>query len=221
MSISTDLITKRIKHIRKSKRRSIHDCAKILGISRETYLGIEAGTLSLSLPELELLAIYLGINPSDILNEDEHHPLLTAYLDEDVRPHYLNLREKMIRAQFAAQRNQKTLTLEEMTDATQIPLEDLLAYENGDEPIPLEDLIKLSDYLEIPLHTLHEPIWEITAIPDKAETVDHWQPEPLRVEREDGSHEEDPYIQLMNALKKLPMQDQAEISKLLLGKLRT
>lgn len=218
---TTEVITKRIKYIRKSKRRSMHDCATILGLSRESYHAIEAGTTPLSLPELELLAIYLGVNPSDFLNEDSHHPLYSAYLDEDIRPQFLALREKMIQALIAIERTNNNLSWEDIEAATQISVDQLLEYDNGDSPIPLHDLIKISKYLEIPIDEFYEPVWSSATIKQTVAVNDDWQPEFSGEKPKEITLEDDPYRNLLTALKSLPLQDQADIAKILLEKLKS
>ncbi len=221
MSVTTDVITKRIKFIRKTKRRSMHDCATILGLSRETYHGIETGTAPLTLPLLELLAIYLGVDLSDFLDDHQQHPFYAAFLKEDLRPRYVELREKMIRARIALEVAHNDLTLEDMAAATQIAQEKLQAYQNGETSIPLQDLISISAYLELPLQTFSEPIWAGDNGQNASGITDQWQPEFTPATAESEPLEEDPFSDLMAALKKLPTQDQADIAKIILEKLRS
>lgn len=225
MSVTSDVITKRIKFIRKSKQRSMHDCAKILGLSRETYHGIETGTAQLTLPELELLAIYLGVDLSDFLDDDQGHPFYAAFLKEELRPRYVELREKMIRARIVQEVAHKDLTLDEMAADTHITEENLQAYHNGLTPIPMQDLIAISNYLELPLQSFSEPIWPGDKSKNAKGEQGQWQPEfaptPANAEPNDGPFNEDPFSDLMAALKKLPPQDQADIAKIILEKLRS
>ena len=79
MTELTDHIPERIKTIRKSKRRSIHDCATILGLSKGTYLNIEKGLEPITLPELELLALYFEEDLSVFLNRDQSPNANTAF----------------------------------------------------------------------------------------------------------------------------------------------
>jgi transcriptional regulator with XRE-family HTH domain len=225
MSVTSDVIIKRIKFIRKSKQRSMHDCAKILGLSRETYHGFETGSTPLTLPELELLAIYLGVDLSDLLDDDHHHPLYTTFLKEDLRPRYVELREKMIRARIAQEVAHKDLTLDEMAATTQIPQENLQAYRNGETPIPLQDLIAISNYLQLPLLSFSEPIWPGNDGQGSTGAQGQWQPEfapaPAEAEPIEEPFNEDPFSDLMTALKRLPPQDQADIAKIIHEKLRS
>jgi len=221
MPETVDFVLKRIKAIRKSKRRSIHDCATILGISKETYHDIEKCTIQLTLPELELLAIYLGENPADLMNSKHSSLANSAFLSEDLRPQFMNIREKMVRALIAMQRKQRSVTLEDMHLATHITLEKLEAYDDGTLPIPIDDLIKMCSFLEISLDSLHEPIWPTRAEPDKNRPHADWQPEYHSSESKGTPDHEEPYSDILKALKKVPKQDQAFIAKYLIEKIRS
>lgn len=220
MPVANDIITNRIKHIRKSKRRSMHDCATILGLSRETYHNLESGTYPFTLPELELLAIFLGVNPADFLDEEHHQPY-SDYLNEDIRPRYLILREKMIRAMIAIERETRSMTLEDIAQATRIPLNDLQSYDSGDKPVPLDDLFKISTCLELPLSTLLAPFWETADVSVEMAFEANWQPEFIEEVQPEAVLADDPYQDLLAALKLLPHNDQAQIAKLLLEKLKS
>lgn len=220
MSITTDHIIQRIRQIRKSKRFSIHDCATILGYPKKTYHSIEEGTTPLSLPELELLALYFGVSPALFFNDDQL-PIYPLLLKEDIRPHYLNLRGKMIQAMLAGAQDRKGYSLKDIEEATDIPGDVLKAYNNGDCPIPLQDLLQIIDFLDIPLDALIEPVWEADNIPEKISTNDDWQPEFVETETNEIQVEEDPYQDMLAAFRSLPKTDQAQIAKILLDKLKS
>ncbi|MFU8826752.1 MAG: helix-turn-helix domain-containing protein [Brevefilum sp.] len=221
MAETNDLILKRIKYIRKSKRRSIHDCATILGLSNETYHGVERGTTSLSLPELELLAIYFGENPSDILSRDQPPRSYAAFLQEDLRQQFIQIRQKMLRALISQEREIHGITLEDLQEATQIPLETLQAYDTGTEPIAIDDLIKISTVLEIPLDALHEPLWPSKTDPTEKAVRETWHPEFEPDNKAGDPPLDEQYADVFKAFSRVSKEDQAFIAKYLLEKLRS
>lgn len=221
MSETQNRIINRIKSIRKSKRRSIHDCARILGITKETYHNIEKGSAPISLPELELLAIYLGESLTEILTDEMQSPSKAVFLNEEIRPQFIKIREKMLRALIALARENRTATLSDIQQATHISLDTLEAYDQGALSIPIEDLLKIGMFLEIPLESLLEPLWpsEITSheeLPKEAWTPEY-QTDPLMKMPE----LDDPYSDILKAFQMVPKQDQAYIAKYLLEKLRS
>jgi len=217
MSTNSDQIIIRVKHIRKSKRLSLKDCAKVLGISKKTYRSIEEGARSLSLPELELLAFYLGVVPSALLENDQSMAPFPNILKKDIRPHYLTLRNKMISALLTTVREDKVLPFEVLQEATQIPETILHAYENGEIPIPLTDLLMITEYLEIPHNVLFEPVWLADTDQEKPWSKNGWSPE---FSQEETGLEDDGYSVVLQALKRMPEADQAHIAKIILKKLR-
>ncbi len=221
MPTTIEQITKRIKQIRKSKRIKIHDCASILGFPKETYLGIEEGITPITLPELELLAIYFGVDPSVFFDFGHLDILYPTLLNDDIRSKFIILREKMIRAALAEARKKKNLTLEDIQKETDIPFAILQEYDNGNFPIPLNDLIKIGDYVNIPINMLLYPDWAQSAPHHENQNLGDWHPEFNKITTQEVLSDNEPYENLINALKKLPNEDQAQIAKFLFEKLKS
>lgn len=217
----TDQIVKRIKEIRKSKKLSQKSCAKILGLTKEAYRGIEDGNTSLTLTQLELLAIYFDVLPTALIDKDLHfqsHPLLQ---NEDIRPQYQTLREKMIRAMLTIEREEKAVSLDELEQATGIPLNLLQAYDKGEATLPLIDLIKITECLDIPIDALFEPVWIQESSNEKTTLMAEWQPEFADPVTDQATLHDDPYQVFHQAFQTINKADQAQIAKILLEKLRS
>lgn len=221
MPDNKDFIHKRIKYIRKSKRRSIHDCASVLGISNEMYHSIESGETPLTLPELELLAIYLGEKPTDLLTSEKHPQTFASVLEENNRSKFVQIRGKMLRALIAIERDKQAVSIEDVHLGTDIPLENLHAYDGGSAEIPLDDVIKICNFLELPLDALHAPLWPTTLPPEASSSNQDWNPEFVLTDADEQSPADDSFNAIVIALKKLPQEDQAYIAKYLLTKLRS
>jgi transcriptional regulator with XRE-family HTH domain len=220
MPKKSDRIIRHIKYTRKIKGHSKQDCAMILGVSKDTYHSIETGKTALTLPQIELLSIFLGIKLSTLFEvEPPQHPQATV-LNDDVRPHYLVLRNKMIRAMLSIELENQSLTLEKIAKDINIPLNVLQRYDSGEEPVPMDDLLKISDYLGISLDALYEPI----ALNDKQRETSSvktgWQPEFAAEETQKAPIVDDPYVDLLKAFQKIPTVDQAHIAKTILDKLK-
>jgi len=131
---------------------------------------------------------------------------------------YKQLRHKMIRAKFIVEQNQ---SLEKIHELTQIPMEQLESYRKGDSPIPLDHLLQICDVLEL---TPNAFLNVLTSQRDTEKTntnQEEYSPEFPQWERENHEQVEDPYVYLLNALKRIPIEDQADIAKTLLNKLKT
>jgi transcriptional regulator with XRE-family HTH domain len=220
MSIKSSVIVKRIKSSRKFQDRSKKDCADILGLSVDTYHSIETGETPLTLPQLELLSIFLDVKLSDFLQTEPPQPIYVTVFNEEIRPQYLTLRDKMIRAMLSLELKNHSLIMEEVSQTIHIPLDDLQVYFSGEESIPVDDLFKISEYLSLPIDKLYEPIglFEAQQVPPSVKAS--WQPEFTNEEIQEPLPEEDPYMDLIKAFRKLPFVDQAHIAKTILEKLK-
>jgi len=210
----------RIKSIRISKQQSIHNCAAILGVSAEAYHNKENGAEPISLPELELLAAYLDIDLSDFLSEKPKDKESPVFLDENLRPQYLRIRDKMLWALITFEQEKQALSLEDIQNATHIPVEALDLYNRGEVPVPIVDLIKISDFLGISTDKLLETFGENELKSVNSNNFEDWQPEypSSSVAQTDNG---DTFIDIIEAFRKISKQDQALIAKYLLEKLKS
>lgn len=218
MPTDTHLISSRIRDIRKSKHLRTKDCAKALGVSKETYRNFEKGLSPISLPELELIAFYLGVTPTALIENNQGFTAFSNLLHEDIRPQYLTLRRKMVGAMISAAREVQAVSVEDLKQATQIPADRLYAYEKGDIPIPLSDLFLISDYLEISYKALFATVWL-----DESSDGYPWQENknPQDFSNADSAPDDDVFSVLLHAIKQMSSSEQAQIAKIILEKLRT
>lgn len=213
-------IANRLKEIRIIKQRSLHDCAKLLGISKEEYLGFENGQNFLCLPELELLAFFFEIPPESLLTESTINFDHFAILQDDKKSIFTNLRSKMITSQLASERQKLGISLEEMNKRTGISLETLETYESGRSSIPLDHLILICDQLDLSIQSL------LFHLESKDENIDdspeqaEWGPELLEQEPDIVEDNGDLYQHIIQGIKSIPKKDQAEIAKTILQRMR-
>ena len=208
----------KIKTIRMSLHFSIHDCAKLLGISQGNYLAFEKGESHLSLPDLEILALYFGL-PLEAFFTDQYKRLYQLTLLQDsIRPHYQLLRQKVIRTQLSLERQAAGLSLEQLSEATGIPSETLHIYEEETVPIPLDDLQKICQKLGKHLDSFFpddRQIAETLRLPGQAGTD--------LVEEEifaEGDELDESFVQILAKLREIPKADQAEIAREILNILK-
>jgi transcriptional regulator with XRE-family HTH domain len=205
----------KIKTIRKSLHFSIHDCAKLLGIPQGNYLAFEKGEQQLSLPDLEILALYFGLPLKALFSENIRRLYQLTLLHDSIRSHYQLLRQKIIRTQLVLERKAAGFTLEWLQDATGIPLETLQTYEQDGLPIPINDLQNICSHLgkQMDIFFPDEGDFEnLIATPEEENELSRDQLDPDSGESLD---------ELLTVLKKVPKEKQAEIAKVLLDKLRS
>ncbi|MCB2202789.1 helix-turn-helix domain-containing protein [bacterium] len=219
MAQSTENTLQRISDIRRTLQRSVHDCAGILGISEAKYLAFEQGRESLSLPDLELLSLYLNIPLQELFDKDVHTSSSHHLLQLNIRPQYKQLREKMIQTKLILARESKGLSLFDLAQETDIPEKTLQAYELGQLPIPLNHLKSICEALGCSIDTFFPEDNALNGAPKVNNRQGRWQPEYPNNEAAPNP-EEDPYRQLLAALKQIPEEDQARIAKQLLELLK-
>jgi len=214
-------IIEQIKQVRTRKQQSIHNCAMILDISKVNYLKFENGEKPLSLPEIELLATYLGIPLQNLFDEGPVKDDSLIILQDEVQPQYRNLRQKMIRAKMNAEKANKGLSLEDLHQETGIPLESLKFYENGDLPIPIHHLIKISKVLSLPMDAFFNQEIMAESRASQQKSPPNWQQEYPESDDEKRISAGEAHSPLEIAISMLPIEDQAAMAKSLLEKLKT
>lgn len=133
-----------IQDARRHAGRAVAQCADAINLSPEQFEEAEQGDRVLSLPELEVLAIYLGVPMA--------HFWGTQTLDDLPEPNYgdvLALRHRIVggllkQARLDAQRSQEALADQIGVDEATIE-----AYEQGQKEIPFLHLEELAQTLGV------------------------------------------------------------------------
>lgn len=215
-------IAERVKKIRKLKNRSLHDCAKRLDISKKDYHQFEEGQGVLSLPEIELLAIFLEVPIPSLFEPSEAGLDRLLLLSDERKPSYKHLRNKMIQTKLNIEMADLDISVENLNQDTGIPLETLKSYQNNGARIPFAHLAIICDRLGISIKSL---LPEETQANQEAPMHEHlkqlqWQPEYHDNENNDLVDEDKQLQEIFRAIKNLTLKDQAEIAKILLEKLK-
>jgi transcriptional regulator with XRE-family HTH domain len=134
-----DLICKAREHVRHTKK----SCAEILDISPDAYTKAEAGEYDLSLPDLEILAMFLDV-PMGYFWGTEQLDLTPAVNYEEWR----TLRNRVIGVLLSQYRIQSRKTHEALAEHLDIDVDRIKAYETGDVPIPYLHLEALSRFTD-------------------------------------------------------------------------
>ena len=135
-----------VRMARQKHHAEIADCARVIGVSEEEFTGIEQGDWAVSLPQLEMLAYYLGI-PVDyflgnqVLHTEQHKP---EQLDAK---QVTGLRQRVIGVTVRKTRLQRGLSLEQLSEKCGLSKEQLERYEYGQEAIPLPELELIAEKL--------------------------------------------------------------------------
>ena len=218
---NVDTILRRIQQVRKRRQRNIHECAAFLNLSKEAYLGFEQGSEMLTLPEIELLAYYFGVSPVIFFTPTHIEIQLPAVLDDQLQPHYVQIRHKMIMARISSEMQKKSISLDLLHELTGIPHIELDVYIKGEKSIPLDNLMEISRALELPADKLVDNDLSDDVSDKQPAYENHWEHEFIQSGDQNTVQENSAYFQLVSALRALPKKDQAEVAKILLEKLKS
>jgi transcriptional regulator with XRE-family HTH domain len=150
-----------VRSARQAAGRSVEDCARATGVSGQRFSAYELGETSPSLPELELLAYYLGVPMERFWSRDVIAP--PAPLDAT---RLLPLRQRVIGASLRQARQEAGLALEDLAARAGLPAERLSAYEFGQQQVPFPELEAIAASLgrrAADFQDVHGPVgrWEM------------------------------------------------------------
>lgn len=131
---------------RRQAGRSLDDCARLLHVSSEQVERWEFGDDVPTLPQLELLAYFLGVPVSHFWSMDT----LEATADDLVsaQVEYVALRNRMIGALLRIAREESDISLEALSAASGVAAEQITRYEQGEAAVPMHELTVLSNGLK-------------------------------------------------------------------------
>lgn len=128
-----------IRDARLASRRTMDECAKVMGITKGILKSYEEGRRAPSLPELEILVYFLDLPIDHFWSKeaisDDAPP--TEPLD---LPRLVGLRQRMIGALLRAERMNASISMKAIGQKTGISPSRLKAYELGERPVPLPEL---------------------------------------------------------------------------------
>lgn len=132
-----------IRDARLNAERTIDDCAQLLRVPPEQMLAWEYGDNVPSLPQIELLSYYLGVPVSHFWGTETLEAKIGRHFD--IQTEYAALRDRIIGALLRQARDERGLSLEELSKMSAIPPDELFGYELGETAIPLHRLTVLAD----------------------------------------------------------------------------
>lgn len=124
---------------RTAVRRTVEECAEAVGATVEEYKAFESGAASPSLPQLELLSLYLK-TPIDHFWGKKALSAPAGEVGPENKSRSLHLRNRVIGASLRLARGNANLSLAQLAEKTAIPEAALQRYEIGELSIPLPEL---------------------------------------------------------------------------------
>lgn len=128
-----------ISDSRQAARRSIDECAQAVGVSAEKFQAYETGLISPSLPQLEVLSLYLDVPLAHYWGKQTRQRIEVPEPGKDL-VRSLGIRNRLIAASIKLIRTNAGMSLAQLAEATGIGEETLTKYEQGESDIPLPEL---------------------------------------------------------------------------------
>ena len=161
------------------------ECAAVLGVPTSTITAYEEGRKPISLPELEVLAYFLGVPVSHFWDEEAR-----LLAEERLPPleEILKIRHRIVGALLRQARLEAGKTQKELAQLLGCSPKRISDYEYGERPIPLAEL-------EVLAHALGRPLEYF--LDERSGPIGEWEKEQ----------------EAYRAFKELPEEVQAFISK--------
>jgi transcriptional regulator with XRE-family HTH domain len=128
-----------IRDARLLARKTLPECAQLVGVTSGILRAWEEGRKAPSLPELEVLAfsLHLPLNhfwSKEAMSDDAS---LTATMN---LPALIGIRQRMVGALLRQQRENSSLSLKALAELSGISTARLKSFELGERPVPLPEL---------------------------------------------------------------------------------
>ena len=153
MSVSAPVLERKIigvlmRAAREKSHRSVKQVAQRLGVSAGRMRQYEAGAREISLPELEMLALYLQIPLSYFLNPDSN---VAEEMPAPPQPEKIKSLRVLIGTRLKQARLAAGKSREESASAARIKPSSLARYERGLGDMPITELERLAAFLGVNL----------------------------------------------------------------------
>jgi len=144
-----------IRDARLAARKTLSECAQLVGVTSGIMRAWEEGRKAPSLPELEVLAYSLRLPlhhfwSKDAMSDDE------SVTDSFDLPALIGIRQRLVGALLRQQRENASLSLHTLYEQSGLSMARLRAYELGERPIPLPELEGLVGLLGGQIETIFD-----------------------------------------------------------------
>jgi transcriptional regulator with XRE-family HTH domain len=136
-----------LRDARESAGRTKRECADALGIPSSRYGSYENATKAPSLPELEILAFFLDVPLSHFWGNTAISQAAQDESQIEKLQRVLDLRQRILGTMLRVYREEKEISVAELSRLTNLPTSRIKGYEEGRFAIPLPDLEMIIQHL--------------------------------------------------------------------------
>jgi transcriptional regulator with XRE-family HTH domain len=161
MSIQTQVVLRSkklgvlIRDARLAARKTLAECAQLVGVTSGILRSWEEGRRAPSLPELEVLAYSLHLHLNHFWSKEaiSDDALFTERMNLTA---LISLRQRLVGALLRQQRENAGFSVRTLSEKSGISTARLKAYELGERPIPLPELEGLMEMLGGQIETIFD-----------------------------------------------------------------
>jgi transcriptional regulator with XRE-family HTH domain len=200
---------------RRFSRRSIEECAEAISVSPDVFQQFEKGILAPSLPQIELLALFLNIPLEHFWGK--HVLSQTGSLDAlQEKDRMMLLRNRMIGTNIRLGRNNSSLPIDQIVEQTGIPEDQLKRYEMGEAAVPVHELELIADLLNLSIEQFYDIHGPIGKWREQKGNVYKFLDLPPEMQQFVGKPVNRPYIELAMRLSELSTEKLRAVAEVLL-----
>jgi transcriptional regulator with XRE-family HTH domain len=202
-----------LQDARRSKGRTEEQCAAEIGVPLETYIEMELGERAPSLPQLEILAYFIGVPISHFWNTT----IVGTESAGVPKQEFNELRDRVIGALIRVKRTALGMSTTDLAAETGIPEAHLNDYELAAQPIPFTELTTIAGALKVSVSTFMD---DSSRVGDWLNAQEDYRrfaelPEELRAWVVQPSHA--PFIEIAMKLSKLPVKELRDVGETILN----
>jgi transcriptional regulator with XRE-family HTH domain len=215
IQIRTKKLALLIFDARKSQRRTVEECAEAVGVTPEQFQEYEKGLKAPSLPQLELLALYMNLPVEHFWGKQALSDIEVpqALIDKE---RLVMLRNRMIGAQLRLARNTANFSYKEMQERSGIAEEDLRAYEMSEKAIPVAELEALCNILDMQIERFYDQHGPIGKWRNQQGSVQKFLELPPEIQQFVCKPVNRPYLELAMRLSELNAEKLRSVAEVLL-----
>src|SRR5260221_6968447 len=191
------------------------ELAAAMSVSEDQVRDWGFGRETPSVPQLQLVPLYLGVPVSHFWNTKT----ITAEQDERHVPEgqYTELRDRVIGTKLVLARQEAKLSQEELAKAAGLSVEQVVAYEFGDQPIPFSELTSISTAVRKSISYFLEDSNRVGTWLRLQEEYQRFSqlPDELRIFVTQPINQ--PFIEIALRLSRLPVQELREVGENILN----
>jgi len=210
-NLVNETFAKGLKSAREASGKSATECSHLLGITSSRLRSYENGKHSPSLPELEALSYIYKIPLQALLDP----LLLPEYIhnpDTDQLKQLLEIRQQIIAARLQLAHEESGKSFKELSKETSLSASRLKKYENGELPVPLNDLKRIANVLNHEMDDFLDKESPIGAWQETQANMNAFKQLSEDIQNFALSEENQPYISFTNKVKEIGFDQFTQLS---------